>query len=353
MRSGPADPSGPAEAPHGAGVPDAFGRLWTPHRLAYIQGAGKPTGPGAGEGCPFCVAPTLSDEESLIVARGELVYAILNLYPYNSGHVLICPYRHIADYTELTGEESAEFADYTMRAIRALRTASGPHGFNIGMNLGTVAGAGIAAHLHQHVVPRWGGDTNFMPVVGRTRVLPQLLADTRKLLADAWPGKLPAASSSTRRPAGARRPPRGPAGTLTHSGRESAATLAARCEGSGSCRRYPRVNDPVPCETERRSIEYRVISSSGTSARMSVRPMPTGSVPSTRPRLPDRSDMTAPTYSSGTRMDTSSTGSSSIGDAFSAASFKAARPAFWNAMSEESTECAFPSNSVTRTPVIG
>ncbi|HLH82063.1 MAG TPA: HIT domain-containing protein [Trebonia sp.] len=174
--------------PPGAGVPDAFGRLWTPHRLAYIQGAGKPTGPGADEGCPFCVAPTLSDEESLIVARGGLVYAILNLYPYNSGHVLICPYRHVADYTELSATESAEFADYTTRAIRALRAASGPHGFNIGMNLGSVAGAGIAAHLHQHVVPRWGGDTNFMPVVGRTRVLPQLLADTRKLLADAWPG---------------------------------------------------------------------------------------------------------------------------------------------------------------------
>jgi len=175
------------QGPSGAGVPDAFGRLWTPHRLAYIQGAGKPTGPGADEGCPFCVAPALTDEEALIVARGELVYAILNLYPYNSGHVLICPYRHLADYTELTGAESAEFADYTTRAIRALRAASGPHGFNIGMNLGTVAGAGIAAHLHQHVVPRWGGDTNFMPVVGRTRVLPQLLADTRKLLADAWP----------------------------------------------------------------------------------------------------------------------------------------------------------------------
>jgi ATP adenylyltransferase len=175
-------PTGGAGVPDAfAGVPDAFGRLWTPHRLAYIQGTGKD------EGCPFCVAPTLSDEESLIVARGGLVYAILNLYPYNSGHVLICPYRHFADYTELTDEESAEFADYTMRAIRALRTASGPHGFNIGMNLGTVAGAGIATHLHQHVVPRWGGDTNFMPVVGRTRVLPQLLADTRKLLADAWP----------------------------------------------------------------------------------------------------------------------------------------------------------------------
>ena len=115
----------------------------------------------------------------------------MNLYPYNSGHVLICPYRHLADYTELTREETAEFSDYTAPAITALRTASGPHGFNIGMNLGTVAGAGIAAHLHQHVVPRWGGDTNFMPVVGRTRVLPQLLADTRKLLADAWPQEPP------------------------------------------------------------------------------------------------------------------------------------------------------------------
>jgi ATP adenylyltransferase len=171
----------------GAGVPDAFERLWTPHRMAYIKGAGKPTGPGPHEGCPFCIAPTLSDEDGLIVARGELVYAIMNLYPYNSGHVLICPYRHLADYTELTRDETAEFSDYTTRAITALRTVSGPHGFNIGMNLGTVAGAGIAAHLHQHVVPRWGGDTNFMPVVGRTRVLPQLLADTRKLLADAWP----------------------------------------------------------------------------------------------------------------------------------------------------------------------
>ena len=178
--------SGEAEFPD-AGLPDAFERLWTPHRLAYIKGAGKPTGPGAHEGCPFCIAPTLSDEDGLIVARGELVYAIMNLYPYNSGHVLICPYRHLADYTDLSRDETAEFSDYTARAITALRTVSGPHGFNIGMNLGTVAGAGIAAHLHQHVVPRWGGDTNFMPIVGRTRVLPQLLADTRKLLADAWP----------------------------------------------------------------------------------------------------------------------------------------------------------------------
>jgi ATP adenylyltransferase len=166
---------------------DPFERLWTPHRMAYIKGEGKPSGPGADEGCPFCRAPTLSDEEGLIVARGSLVYAVLNLYPYNSGHVLVCPYRHVADYNDLTEDETAEFGAFTQRTITALRAASAPHGFNVGMNLGTVAGAGIAAHLHQHVVPRWGGDTNFMPVTGHTRVLPQLLTDTRKLLADAWP----------------------------------------------------------------------------------------------------------------------------------------------------------------------
>ena len=170
-----------------AGVPDSFGRLWTPHRMAYIKGAGKPSGPGEDEGCPFDRAPTLSDEDGLIVARGSLVYVVLNLYPYNAGHLLVVPYRHVADYTDLTLPETAEFAEFTKRAIGALRQASGPHGFNIGINLGSVAGAGIAAHLHQHIVPRWGGDTNFMPVIGRTRVLPQLLADTRKLLAEAWP----------------------------------------------------------------------------------------------------------------------------------------------------------------------
>jgi len=166
--------------------PDGLERLWMPHRMAYIKGEGKPADDGAPE-CPFCQVPTLSDELGLVVARGAVVYAVLNLYPYNSGHVLICPYRHVADYGDLSGDEAAEFALFTQHCLTALRAASGPHGFNIGMNLGTVAGAGIAAHLHQHVVPRWGGDTNFMPVVGRTRVLPQLLADTRKLLADAWP----------------------------------------------------------------------------------------------------------------------------------------------------------------------
>jgi ATP adenylyltransferase len=171
----------------GAGVPDAFQRLWTPHRMAYIQGENKPTGPGAGDGCPFCVVPAESDEDGLIIARGEHVYAVLNLYPYNSGHLMVVPYRHVADYTELDGNETAELAVLTKQAMTALRSASGAQGFNIGMNQGDVAGAGIAAHLHQHVVPRWGGDVNFMPVVGHTKVLPQLLADTRKMLADVWP----------------------------------------------------------------------------------------------------------------------------------------------------------------------
>ncbi|WP_214111052.1 HIT family protein [Acrocarpospora catenulata] len=175
----------PGQQP-GAGVPDAFQRLWTPHRMAYIKGENKPTGAGAEDGCPFCESPKLPDADGLIIARGSVVYALLNLYPYNSGHLMVCPYRHVADYTELDGPEVVELAEFTQKALQALRKASGAQGFNVGMNLGHVAGAGIAAHLHQHVVPRWGGDTNFMPVVGQTKVLPQLLRDTRDLLADAW-----------------------------------------------------------------------------------------------------------------------------------------------------------------------
>nr|WP_246239134.1 HIT domain-containing protein [Acrocarpospora corrugata] len=176
--------------PSGAGEDDAFGRLWTPHRMAYIKGENKPTGTGADDGCPFCEIPKRDDADGLIVARGSVVYALLNLYPYNSGHLMVCPYRHVADYTDLDHAETVELADFTKRALHALRKASGAQGFNVGMNLGHVAGAGIAAHLHQHVVPRWGGDTNFMPVIGRTKVLPQLLRDTRQLLVDAWPVEL-------------------------------------------------------------------------------------------------------------------------------------------------------------------
>jgi ATP adenylyltransferase len=167
----------------GAGAADGFQRLWMPHRLAYIKGENS----ADNQGCPFCRIQTLSDAEGLIVARGTLVYAVLNLYPYNSGHLLICPNRHIADYTDLDEAETAELASFTKTAMTVLRAVSNAQGFNIGMNMGNVAGAGIAAHLHQHVVPRWGGDANFMPVIGQTKVLPQLLADTRDMLAKSWP----------------------------------------------------------------------------------------------------------------------------------------------------------------------
>ena len=135
---------------------------------------------------PVLPAPGLPDDEGLVVARGSLVYAVLNLYPYNTGHLMVCPYRHVADYTDLGADEVAELGAFTQQAMAVLRAASNPHGFNLGMNQGVVGGAGIAAHLHQHVVPRWGGDTNFMPVVGRTKVLPELLTDTRSLLAGVW-----------------------------------------------------------------------------------------------------------------------------------------------------------------------
>ncbi|ADP80358.1 histidine triad (HIT) protein [Pseudofrankia inefficax] len=186
----PGDPglpaAGAAEVPldeqAGVGMRDAFQRLYTPHRMAYIKGENR-TDDSA---CPFCEIPGLSDADGLVVARGAEVYAVLNLYPYNSGHLMVVPYRHVADYADLTPDEAVEMAFFMQKALRALRLASGAHGFNTGMNLGTIAGAGIAAHVHQHVVPRWGGDTNFMPVVGGTRVLPELLPETRTLVAEAW-----------------------------------------------------------------------------------------------------------------------------------------------------------------------
>jgi ATP adenylyltransferase len=167
-------------------VTDAFDRLWTPHRMAYIRGENKPLDTAEGDGCPFCRVPALPDDQALIVARGAKVFAVLNLYPYNAGHLMVCPYRHLADYTELAGDELVELAQFTQHAMVTLRAVAGPQGFNIGLNQGPVAGAGIAAHLHQHVVPRWGGDSNFMPVIAHTKVLPQLLAETRALVAAAW-----------------------------------------------------------------------------------------------------------------------------------------------------------------------
>jgi len=169
------------------GVPDALQRLWTPHRAVYIGGQGKPADSGAGPQCPFCRAPgTGDDEASLIVRRGATAFVVLNLYPYNPGHLLVCPYRHVAGYVDTTEDEAVEIARLTKQAVAVLGGVSAPAGFNIGMNQGDVAGAGIAAHLHQHVVPRWLGDANFLPIIGRTKAVPQLLSDTRRLLADAW-----------------------------------------------------------------------------------------------------------------------------------------------------------------------
>ncbi|PFG37939.1 ATP adenylyltransferase [Georgenia soli] len=175
-----------AEAAGGhPGVPDAFGRLWTPHRMVYVGGQDKPEDDGEGA-CPFCRTPARTDEDGLVVHRGETAYVVLNLYPYNPGHLLVCPYRHVADLTDLTDDERDEIGALSAAAMRVLRAVSAPHGFNLGMNQGSVAGAGIAAHLHQHVVPRWGGDTNFLPVVASTKALPQVLGETRDLLAAEW-----------------------------------------------------------------------------------------------------------------------------------------------------------------------
>lgn len=165
------------------GVPDAFQRLWTPHRMVYIKGEGKPQHHGE---CPFCMSPARPDDEGLVVARGEHAFVVMNLYPYAPGHLLVCPYRHVADYPDLTQDEALEVALLTQRAMRVIRRVSGPAGFNLGMNQGEVAGAGIGMHLHQHIVPRWKGDMNFLPIIAHTRALPQLLEDARALLADAW-----------------------------------------------------------------------------------------------------------------------------------------------------------------------
>lgn len=167
-----------------ADIPDAFQRLWTPHRMVYINR--DENAYRKAKDCPFCVSPTRDDETGLVVYRGEFCFVVLNLYPYSPGHLLVCPYRHIAYYYEISKAETAELADLTQRAMQTLTKVSKPAGFNIGMNQGQIAGAGIAQHLHQHVVPRWLGDSNFMPIIGQTRALPQLLGETRELLAKNW-----------------------------------------------------------------------------------------------------------------------------------------------------------------------
>jgi ATP adenylyltransferase len=164
------------------GVPSSFQHLWTPHRLVYIKEGQQPSE----NDCPFCLATANSDEESLIVYRGQHAYVILNLFPYNSGHLLICPYRHIATYDQATPEEVAEIGLLTQQSMKVLGNVSRSHGFNIGMNQGEVAGAGIAGHLHQHIVPRWRNDSNFFPIIAETKAIPRLLGEVREELAAAW-----------------------------------------------------------------------------------------------------------------------------------------------------------------------
>ncbi|MHB1171656.1 MAG: HIT family protein [Lacisediminihabitans sp.] len=176
--------SAPVEQSSGfAAVPDSFQRLWTPHRLVYIQEGQQPEE----HACPFCLAPAMDDDKALIVARGEHCYVLLNLFPYNSGHLLVCPYRHVATYGEASPEEVAEIGSLTQTAMRVLSEVAHCDGFNIGMNQGRIAGAGIADHLHQHVVPRWALDSNFFPIIAKTKALPQLLGEVRADVAAAWP----------------------------------------------------------------------------------------------------------------------------------------------------------------------
>lgn len=155
--------------------------LWAPWRLEYIQQADEQPG------CVFCRALEASDEEGLVVHRGARAFALLNKFPYSSGHLMVAPVRHVGEYEELDAVEAAEIHALAGAALAALREVYGPEGFNLGWNLGRIAGAGVVDHVHQHVVPRWSGDTNFMPVLADVKVLPEHIVETRERLAAAWP----------------------------------------------------------------------------------------------------------------------------------------------------------------------
>ncbi|MGH3676646.1 MAG: HIT family protein [Mycobacterium sp.] len=169
----------------GVGESDHLQRLWTPYRMNYLAEAPMKRDP-ASQPEPFTDIPTLSDEDGLVVARGETVYVVLNLYPYNPGHLMVVPYRRVSELEDLTAEESADLMAFTQKAIRVIKNVSKPMGFNVGLNLGRVSGGSLAEHLHMHVVPRWIGDANFITIIGDSKVIPQLLRDTRELLATEW-----------------------------------------------------------------------------------------------------------------------------------------------------------------------
>ena len=155
--------------------------LWAPWRLEYIQQADEL------DGCVFCLAAIGDDEEMLVVHRGAGAFVLLNKFPYASGHLLVAPYRHAADFGSLSDEEALELHRLAERGMAALAETFAPQGYNVGWNLGRIAGAGIVDHVHLHVVPRWAGDTNFMTVLADVKVLPEHLAETRAKLAAAWP----------------------------------------------------------------------------------------------------------------------------------------------------------------------
>ena len=156
-------------------------RIWTPHRKQYLT---TQAGTFDDQTCPFCRA--ISGDDALVVVRKSQAYVVMNKYPYNSGHLLVCTNRHVALYDELTDAEALEVQELTQQAMRTLRNVSGCAGFNIGMNQGKVAGAGVQGHFHQHVVPRWAHDSNFMPIVAGTKVISELLEETRQLLSEQW-----------------------------------------------------------------------------------------------------------------------------------------------------------------------
>ena len=161
----------------GVGEPDRLERIWAPFRMAYINKRTEN---------PFVEAPKKNDEDALIIARGEKVYALLNLFPYNAGHLMVVPYRKVANLEDLTEAETSELMAFVKKSIRVLKKVSRPEGINVGFNLGEASGGSVGDHLHMHVVPRWSGDSNFMTILDGTKVLPQLLKDTRQVLAQGW-----------------------------------------------------------------------------------------------------------------------------------------------------------------------
>jgi ATP adenylyltransferase len=155
--------------------------MWAPWRLEYIAQADEQPG------CVFCLAAAGEDEDTLVVRRGERAFVLLNKFPYASGHLLVAPLRHVGDFGELEDEEALEIHSLSAQGLGALAATYEPQGYNLGWNLGRIAGAGVVDHVHLHVVPRWAGDTNFMPVLADIKVLPEHLAETRRKLAAAWP----------------------------------------------------------------------------------------------------------------------------------------------------------------------